>query len=59
MLITDGYEGIRYEDKIGADIICCAWSGGQITNDDIEFINKAIQAGKTIVSSAGNFSSGR
>jgi hypothetical protein len=55
MLVTDGYEGIRYADKIGADIICCAWSGGEISNDDIESIKKVIEKERLIVASAGNF----
>lgn len=55
--LADGYKGIRYACEMGADIICCAWSGGSPTEEDKAIINKAIQNGTIIVASAGNFAS--
>lgn len=54
--LKDAYKGFRYADKMNADIICTAWSGGIITDDDKAVINKLIQKGTIIVSAAGNFS---
>jgi len=53
--LADGYKGLRYACEIGADIICCAWSGGTISDDDKAVVNKAIQNGTLIIGSAGNF----
>lgn len=55
MLITNGYEGIKYADEIGADIICCAWSGGQLKEDEKTILKKVIKSGKIIIGSSGNF----
>lgn len=54
--LKDAYKGFRYADKMNADIICTAWSGGIMTDDDKVVINKLIQKGTIIVSAAGNFS---
>lgn len=54
--LKDAYKGFRYADKLHADIICTAWSGGIMTDDDKAVINKLIQKGTIIVSAAGNFS---
>lgn len=53
--IADGYKGIKYACDMGADIICCAWSGGVMSEDDKMLISKAIRNGTIIVGSAGNF----
>ncbi len=53
--LADGYKGIRYACDMGADIICCAWSGGIMTDDDKAVIAKAIRNGTIIIGSAGNF----
>lgn len=53
--LKDGYKGFRYAKGIGADIICCAWSGGVITDDDKAIINDLIRNGTIIIASAGNF----
>lgn len=53
--LADGYRGIRYACEMGADIICCAWSGGPMSDDDKALIRKAIGKGTIIVGSAGNF----
>ena len=54
--LKDAYKGFRYAEKMNADIICTAWSGGIMTDDDKEVINRLIHKGTVIVSSAGNFS---
>jgi serine protease len=53
--LADGYKGIKYACDIGADIICCAWSGGIMSEDDKATIAKAIRNGTIIIGSAGNF----
>lgn len=53
--ISDGYKGIDYAIAAGADIICCAWSGGFITPEERAILNKAFAKGIIIVGSAGNF----
>lgn len=53
--ISDGYKGIDYAITAGADIICCAWSGGFITPEERAILNKAFAKGIIIVGSAGNF----
>lgn len=53
--LEDGYKGIEYASKIGADIICCAWSGGVFGRDEKAIVDEALSKGQIIVSSAGNF----
>lgn len=53
--IKDGYKGIEYAMACGVDIICCAWSGGELTNAQKEILEKAAQRGIVIIGSAGNF----
>jgi serine protease len=53
--LKDGYKGIEYASKIGADIICCAWSGGEFGRDEKAILDEALSKGQIIVSSAGNF----
>jgi serine protease len=53
--LADGYKGIKYASDIGADIICCAWSGGVISEEERMIVNNAIQKGAIIIGSAGNF----
>ena len=52
---ADGYKGIRYAIDLGADIICCAWSGGQFGDEEKAILDKAIRKGILIIGSAGNF----
>ncbi len=53
--ISDGYKGIAYAIAAGADIIVCAWSGGNITSDERAILQKAMSKGILLVASAGNF----
>ena len=54
--IENGYEGIDYALNNGADIICCAWSGGQFDREKHQSVfTRAQQKGVTIIGSAGNF----
>jgi serine protease len=53
--LTDGYKGLRYAISLNPDIICCAWSGGNVTDEDKALIKQAAKKGIIIVSSAGNF----
>jgi hypothetical protein len=52
--LSEGYKGLRYAIGLNPDIICCAWSGGEPTNEDKAIIAQAAQRGIIIVSSAGN-----
>lgn len=51
----DGYKGIRYATDLGADIICCAWSGGDPSDEEKRILNTAISKGIMIIGAAGNF----
>lgn len=53
--LRDGYKGIKYAMENGADIICCAWSGGNPGVEEMEIIKEAYEKGILIISSAGNF----
>ncbi len=52
--IRDGYQGIKYAMQMGADIICCPWSGGTPTNEEKAIINEALQKNILIIGAAGN-----
>jgi serine protease len=52
--IKDGYKGIAYAMACNVDVICCAWSGGDLTFSEKELLNKAASNGITIIGSAGN-----
>jgi serine protease len=53
--LSDGYKGIKYASDIGADIICCAWSGGVVSEEEKTIVNNALLKGAIIIGSAGNF----
>jgi hypothetical protein len=53
--ISDGYKGIRYASDLGADIICCAWSGGQLKDEEKSILDAALRKGIIIIGSSGNF----
>jgi hypothetical protein len=52
--LRDGYKGIAYAIEEGADIICCAWSGGEATEEEKKIIEQARKAGIPLIGSAGN-----
>lgn len=49
-----GYQGIEYAIQMKADIICCAWSGGQASAEDIKMIKQALEKNILIIAAAGN-----
>lgn len=53
--IKKGYEGIAYAIACDVDVICCAWSGGEITTAQKELLRQATAKGITIIGAAGNF----
>ncbi len=53
--LPGGYKGLKYAVGMNPDIICCAWSGGAIQEEDKALIRQAVQQGIIIVGSAGNF----
>lgn len=52
--LKDGYKGIAYAVEQGADVICCAWSGGEVREEEREIIAEARRAGIALIGSAGN-----
>jgi serine protease len=52
--LKDGYDGIGYAVKMKADIICCAWSGGNFDEKYHSVFAVAAEKGITIIGSAGN-----
>ena len=57
--LADGYKGIKYAADMGADIICCAWSGGQIGEEEKAILDAALAKGIIIIGAAGNFYTGK
>jgi hypothetical protein len=55
--LADGYEGIRYASNLGADIICCAWSGGRFSDEEESVLASAVSKGIIVIGSSGNFNS--
>lgn len=53
--LKDGYKGIEYAAKAGADIIICAWGVGHISADESKILRQAHDKGILIVASAGTF----
>jgi len=49
-----GYEGIRLAAQAGADVILCAWSGGEVTPEKRAAVEYALGRGALVVVSAGN-----
>ena len=54
MIIKDGYKGIEYAIKVGADIINCSWAGDNISTYEKELLRIAKEKNILIVASAGN-----
>lgn len=52
--IVDGYKGIQYATLMGADIICCAWSGGITSVENHEIVQEALRRGILLLAAAGN-----
>jgi hypothetical protein len=57
--IKDGYKGIEYAVRAGADIVLCAWGVGNISPEQERILEEAHERGVLIVASAGNFPEGR
>lgn len=55
--LRDAYKGFAYARTIGADLICCAWSGGTIVEADRKTVAELVQEGRILVGAAGNLSS--
>lgn len=53
--IRAGYQGIDYAVRSGADIVLCAWTGGQMSPEEAAILQNARSRGVLLVSSAGNF----
>ncbi len=53
--LKDGYKGIEYAVKAGADIIICSWGVGHISAHESEILRQAHDKGVLIVASAGTF----
>tara|TARA_B100000508_G_C11464816_1_gene281161 strand:- start:3791 stop:5539 length:1749 start_codon:yes stop_codon:yes gene_type:complete len=52
--VKDGYKGIAYALTRNVDIICCAWSGSELSQEQIIILEKARKSGVTVIGSAGN-----
>jgi hypothetical protein len=57
--VKDGYAGIRYATRAGADIVVCAWGVGHISPSESAILREAREGGVLVVASAGNFPEGR
>lgn len=53
--LKDGYRGIEYAIKAGADIINCSWGGGEFSQYEKDILQTAADKNVLIVASAGNF----
>lgn len=54
--LADGYKGIQYAIGNGAQLICCAWSGGTLSAENRKILEEAHKKNVIVVGSAGNFS---
>lgn len=52
--VKDGYKGIAYALTQNVDIICCAWSGGNLSLNQKMMLEKAQQKGILIIGATGN-----
>jgi hypothetical protein len=57
--IKDGYKGIEYAVRAGADIVVCAWGVGHISPEHERILQEADDRGVLVVASAGNFPEGQ
>jgi len=57
--IMDGYKGIEYATREGADIIIASWGVGHITPEESRTLQQAADAGILIVASGGNLAEER
>jgi len=57
--LKDGYRGIDYAIRAGADIVLCAWAVGHITPEQERTLELARDRGVLVVASAGNYPEGR
>lgn len=53
--LRDAYKGFAYAKAMQADVICCAWAGGLIKEDETAAVRALLQDGKIIVAASGNF----
>ncbi len=53
--IKNGYKGIEYAVRAGADIILCAWGVGHLSGEEEKILRTARDKGVLIIASAGNF----
>jgi hypothetical protein len=52
--IKDGYDGVQYAIRAGADIIICSWGVAHITREEADILQEASDNGVIVVASAGN-----
>ncbi len=52
--IYNGYEGILYAAKMGADIINCSWGGQGYSQTEQIIVDQAVAMGSIIIVAAGN-----
>jgi hypothetical protein len=55
LYLKDGFKGIKYAIKAGADIIICSWGINHISPEESKILQEADEEGVLIVASAGNF----
>lgn len=53
--LKDGYRGIEYAIKAGANIINCSWGGGNFSQYEKDLLQTAFEKNILIVASAGNY----
>lgn len=53
--VEDGYKGVEYAVKAGADVINLSWSGGKSTDEALLALNQAQENAVFIAASMGNF----
>lgn len=53
--LKDGYKGIEYAIKAGADIINCSWGGGEFSQYEKDLLQAAADKNILIIASAGNY----
>jgi Subtilase family/CUB domain len=53
--LEDAMKGLAYAKAVKPDIICCAWSGGRMNEQESAIMRSFISSGTLIVAAVGNY----
>ena len=53
--LEDAMKGLAYAKAVKPDIICCAWTGGRMNEQESAVMRSFLSSGTTIVAAVGNY----